>query len=110
VREYNILETAIDDDTNDGRNESSVKTGDTVRLESLPVNIDEAIELTLSSALGGFGVVGKTGTSIVEGVHEEQRGSSGSTTGSNVTSEPLPVAIVFLEAEERLEVILCRHQ
>ncbi|CAG8720742.1 10000_t:CDS:2, partial [Acaulospora colombiana] len=103
VKEYDILETTVDDNTNDGGNESSVKTGNTVRLEGLPVNIDETIELTLSSTLGGFGVVGKTGTSIVEGVHEEQGRSTSSTTRSNVTSEPLPVTVVLLEAEEGLE-------
>ena len=65
------VETTVDDDTNDGGNKASVETGNTVRLESLAVDIDETVELALSSTLCRFGVVGKTSTSVIERVDEE---------------------------------------
>ena len=102
------VETTVDDDTDDGGDEATVETGNTVRGQGLPVDIDQTVELTGTTGLGGLGVVGKTGTSIVERVDEEKGRGTSSTTRGNVTSEPLPVAIVLLETEERLEVILCR--
>lgn len=101
------VETTVDDDTNDRRDETTVETGDTVGGEGLPVDVDETVELTFTSALcGRLGVVGETGTSIVEGVDEEEGRSTGSTTRCNVTGEPLPVTVLLPEAEEGLEVIL----
>ena len=101
------VETTVDNDTDDRRDEASVETGNTVRLESLAVDINETIELAVSSTLSGLGIVRETGTSIVERVNEEQRGSTSSTTGGDVTTEPLPVAIGLLETEQGLEVVLC---
>ena len=72
----------------------------------LLVNINQAVELTSTSTLGGFGVVGKTSTSVIQGVNEEQRRSTSCTTRSNVASEPLPITVVLFKTEERLEVIL----
>ena len=66
------VETAVYNDTNNGRHETSVETSDTIRLEGLAVDINQAVELALSSTLGGFGVVRETGTSVVKRVHEEQ--------------------------------------
>ena len=67
-----VLETTIDDDTDDGGNEATVQSSDTVRGKSLPVDIDQAVELAGSSTLGGLGAVGQTSTSKVEGVDEKQ--------------------------------------
>ena len=101
------VETTVDDDTNDGGDESTVETSNTIGSEGLLVDIDKAVELTSSSTLSGLGVVGKTGTGVVERVDEEQRRSTSSTTRGNVASKPFPVTLVLLEAEEGLEVILC---
>ena len=100
------LKTAIDDDTDDGRNESTIETSNTVRAECLPVNIHETIELPCSSTLGGLRVIGETSTSIVERVDEEKRRCTSCTTRCNVASEPFPVTIVLLETEQGLEVVL----
>lgn len=104
------VETTVHDDTNNGGNESTVETGNTVGGEGLTVDVDQAVELTGTSTLGGLGVVGETGSGVVEGVDEEEGGGTSSTTGGNVTTEPLPVSILLLEAEERLEVVLCGKQ
>ena len=101
------VETTVDDDTNDGRDEATVETSDTIRSKSLLVDIDETVELTGSSTLCRLGVIGETSTSVVKRVDEEQRCGTSSTTRGDVAGEPLPVAVVLLEAEEGLEVILC---
>ena len=101
------VETTVNDDTDDGRNEATVETSNTVRGKGLLVDVDETVELASSSALGRLRVVGETRTSVVQGVDEEKRRGTGRTTGSNVATEPLPVTVGLLEAEQRLEVVLC---
>lgn len=72
------VETTVNYDTSDGRHETTVKTSNTVGSEGLLVDIDQAVELTLTTLLGGLGVVGKTSTGVVEGVDEEEgSGTSG---------------------------------
>ena len=100
------VETTVDDDADNRGNEATVETGNTVRRKSLLVDVDETVELALTASLGRLGVVGETRTSVVEGVDEEEGRRTSSTTRGDVTSEPRPVAILLLEAEERLEVVL----
>ena len=66
------VETTVDDDTNNGGDEATIETSNTIRGKGLPVDIDETVELTSSSTLSRLGVVGKTGTGVIEGVDEEQ--------------------------------------
>ena len=55
VKETEVHAT-VDEDTNGGDGESSVQALDSVRLESLGVDIDQAVELPLTSlALGVIG-------------------------------------------------------
>lgn len=84
------VQTTVDDDTKDGGTETTVETGNTIGSEGLLVDINETVELTLTSALGGLGVVGETGTGVVEGVDEEE-GSS--TSGLCVVSISFPTPI-----------------
>lgn len=100
------VETTVDDDANDRRNKASVKTGNTVRLEGFAVDVDETVELALSSTLGGLSVIRETGTSVVERVDKEQGGGTSSTTGGDVASEPRPITLRLLETEQGLEIIL----
>jgi len=74
------VETTVDDYTKNGGHETTVETGNTVRGEGLAVDVDEAVELTLTALLGRLGVVGQTGTGVVEGVDEEERGGTSSLT------------------------------
>ncbi len=37
---HSEVETTVDNDTNNGRNETTVETSDTIGSQSLPVNID----------------------------------------------------------------------
>lgn len=72
------VETTVDDDTSDRGHETTVETGNTVRGEGLAVDIDETVELTLTATLGGLGVVGKTGTGIIQRVDEQHRSGTSS--------------------------------
>lgn len=72
------VETTVDDDTSDGRHETTVQTGNTVRGQGLAVDVDETVELTVTTLLGVLGIVGQTGTGVVERVHEEEGGGTGS--------------------------------
>lgn len=107
------VQTTVDNDTQDGGTETTVETGNTIGSEGLTVDIDETIELTLTTALGGLGVVGKTGTGIVEGVDEEEGSSTSGlchvskrspagharntyTTRGKVAHHPLGIAITLL--------------
>ena len=101
------VETTVDNNTDNRGDEATVETRNTIGSEGLLVDIDETVELAGSSALGRLRVVGKTGTRVVKRVHEEERRGTSSTTGGDVAREPHPVAILLLEAEERLEVVLC---
>ena len=71
------VQTTVDDDAGDGGTEAAVQADDAVRGERLLVDINEAVELALAGALGRLGVVGQTGTSIVERVDKEEGGGAG---------------------------------
>jgi hypothetical protein len=119
---HSEVETAVDNDTSDGRHETTVETGDTIRSEGLFVDIYQAVELALTTLLGGLGIVGETGTGVVEGVDEEEGSGTGGlhhcqqvvarssrwisktyTTGCKVANHPHGVTItLLLVAEHRL--------
>ena len=63
----------VDNDANNGWNKATIETRNTIRGKGLLVNINQAVELTSTSTLGGFGVVGKTSTSVIQGVNEYER-------------------------------------
>jgi hypothetical protein len=100
------VKTTVNNNTNDRGDKSTIKTSDTIRGEGLLVDIDQAIELTLSSTLGGLSIVGETGTGVIERVDKEEGRGTSSSSGCNVTSEPLPVSVLLPKAEEGLEVVL----
>lgn len=51
--------TSIDEDSDTRDDESSVESTDSIGLEGLPVDVDQAVELSLASLLAGLGVVGQ---------------------------------------------------
>ena len=117
---HSEIQTTVDNNTGDRGTETTVQTKETVRGESLFVNIYQSVELTVSASLCIFGVVCETSTGVVQGVHEEQGGSTSSldslakndhsyqinityTAGGQVAYHPLRVAIaIFLEREHGL--------
>ncbi|KAH3658860.1 hypothetical protein OGATHE_006586 [Ogataea polymorpha] len=99
------VETSVDNNTNNRWQETSVKTSNTVGSKSLSVDINQTVELSLTS-LGGLGVVSQSGSGEVQRVDEEQGSGTSKTTGSQVTSKPFPVALLLLETEHLLELVL----
>merc|ERR1719209_1364489 len=55
---------------------------DTIRLQSLDVDIDQSVELALTTL--ALGIVGQPGPGKVKGVHKQKGHGSSSTTGSDV--------------------------
>ena len=103
------VQTTVYDDSNTRDVKSTVKPSNTIRLESLAVDINKTIELPFTSSLGCLGIIGQPCPCIVQGVNKKQGRSTSSTTRGKVASEPLPVTIpVLLEVEEPLEVVLER--
>ena len=75
---HSEVQTTIDNYTEDRGTKTTVETRNTVTGEGLLININQAVELSVSTALGILGIIGETGTGIVQGVHEEKRcGTSG---------------------------------
>lgn len=72
------VQTTVDDDTSDGRTEATVQTSDTISGEGLAVDVNQTVELGLTTGLGRLAVVGQTGTGVVERVDEEQGGGTSS--------------------------------
>jgi len=100
------VQTSVDNNTNNRWTETSVQTSNTVGSQGLLVDIEQTVELSVSSTLGGLGVVSQSGSGVVQRVDESQRGGTSQTTGSQVTGEPLPVGLVLLETEHLLELVL----
>jgi hypothetical protein len=71
------VQTTVNNDTSDGRTETTVQTSDTISGEGLLVHIDQTVELTSTTGLGVLVVVGETSTGVIEGVDEEEGGSTG---------------------------------
>ena len=66
------VKTTVNNDTSNGRTETTVKTSNTIGSEGLLVNINQTVELTVTTSLGVLVVVGKTSTGVIEGVDEEE--------------------------------------
>jgi hypothetical protein len=74
------VETSVDNDTNNGGNETSVKTGNTVGSEGLLVNIYQTVELSGSTLGGRLVVVGQSGSGVIKRVDEGKGRSTSGTT------------------------------
>merc|ERR1712109_11582 len=80
--EHTEVHATVDEDPDSRDGEASVDALDTVRLQGLDVDIDQTVELTLSTL--ALVVVGQPGPGKVKGVHEEKGKGSGETTRGNV--------------------------
>lgn len=74
---HSEVQTTVDDNSEDGRTETTVQTSNTIGSEGLLVDVNETVELTITTLLSRLGVVGKTGTGVVKGVDEEKGGGTG---------------------------------
>jgi len=104
---HSKVKTTVDNDSHTRDIESTVEAADTITGKGLFVNINESIELPLTTLLCSFGIIGQTCTSVVQRINKEERASTSSSSRSQVASKPLPVSIlVLLKVEHALEVVL----
>ena len=65
------VKTSVDNDTNNGGNETSVKTSNTVGSEGLLVDIYQTVELSGSTLGSRLVVVGQSGSCVIKRVDKE---------------------------------------
>ncbi|TRY75870.1 hypothetical protein TCAL_09361 [Tigriopus californicus] len=100
------VHATVDEDTHAGDDETAVQSGDTVRGQSLPVDVDESVELALATLLAALGVVSQTSTGIIQRVDEGQRHGTGKSSGQDVLAELLDIGGVLLSGEHALDGVL----
>lgn len=98
------VKTSVDEDTDAGDGETSVETGNTVGSDGLLVDIDETVVLSLTVL--ALGVVGESGSGVVEGVDDGEGHGTSETTGGDVGGELDGVAGVLGGGEESLDLSL----
>jgi len=98
------VHSTVDENADAGNDESSVETLDAVGFDGLGVDVDETLVLTLSTLT--LGVVGQTGSGVIERVDEHKGEGSRHTAGHDVGGELLGVGGVLLDVEHRLDLIL----
>jgi len=98
------VKTSVDEDTNAGDGETSVETGNTVGGDGLLVDIDETIVLSLTVL--ALGVVGESGSGVVERVDDGEGHGTSETTGCDVGGELGNVAGILADREEGLDLSL----
>merc|ERR1719309_1223066 len=98
------VHATVDEDTNSRDGEASVQALDAIRFECLSIDINETIELALTTLT--LGVIGKPGSGIVKRVHKQKRHSTSSTTASNVGGKFPGIAGVFWTSKNSLDGIL----
>jgi hypothetical protein len=99
------VQTTVDDDTKDGGTETTVETGNTVGGKSLLVDVNQTVELALTTLLGALRVVGKTGTGVVEGVDEEKRSGTGSLKRRSASIFIVKISTILTPPEAKLPAI-----
>jgi len=96
--------STVDNNATDGDTEATVQTDGALSLVDLHDAVHHAVELTVSTGLAD--ISSQTGTSEVQGVDEQQGGSTSSTTRSQVASEEHPEANLGRGAHEQLLVLV----
>merc|ERR1712183_556493 len=71
------VHATVDEDTNGRDGETSVEALDTIRFEGLHIDINETVELALTSL--ALGIVSQPGSGIVKRVHKQKRHGTSST-------------------------------
>jgi len=98
------VETTVDEDTNARNDEATVEAANAVSGQSLLVDVEEAVELALAAL--ALGVVGESGTRVVERVDEHEGERTGATTGGDVGGKLLGGGGVLWYFEGGLDRVL----
>merc|ERR1712083_363594 len=103
IKESEVHST-VDEDTDGGDGEATVQTLDAIGLQSLDVDINQSVELTLTTL--ALGIVGQPGPGKVKGVHKQKGHGSSGTTGSDIGGELGGVGGVLGGGEDGLDAVL----
>merc|ERR1712184_140361 len=103
IKESEVHAT-VDEDTDSGDGEASVQALDTIRLQSLDVDIDQSVELALTTL--ALGIVGQPGPGKVKGIHKQEGHGSSGTTGGNVGGQLGGVGGILGGGEQGLNGVL----
>merc|ERR1719328_52717 len=98
------VHSTVDEDTNSRDGESSVETLDSIGLQSLDVDINESVELSLASL--ALGVISQPGSGVVKRVHKQEGQSSSKSSTGNVGSKLQILRSVLRSLEQALDLIL----
>jgi len=98
------VHASVDEDTDARDDKTSVETANSVGGESLSVDVDETVVLSL--AVSALVVVGQSSSGEVEGVDDGEGEGTSETTGSDVGGELLPLWGVLSYAEGSLNGVL----
>mmetsp|Transcript_16361 Transcript_16361/g.35559 ORF Transcript_16361/g.35559 Transcript_16361/m.35559 type:complete len:369 (-) Transcript_16361:25-1131(-) len=98
------ISATVHDDTLDGHTEALVQRHGAGGLGNLAQAVEQTVELT---ALAGADIGGETGTGEIKGVHDQEGGGTGETTGSHLDAEELPeVGLGAVGGEQCLNGVL----
>ena len=97
------VHSTVDEDTDGGDDEASVETLDTVRLQGLGVDVNETVELPLTSL--ALGVIGQPGPCVVQRVDEHQRESPSESSAGDVGAELQRLGSVLRGLEDGFDLI-----
>jgi len=99
--EKSEVKTSVDEDTDTRDDKTSVETTNTVGGESLLVDIDQTVVLSLSVL--ALGVISQSSTGKIETVDDGEGERTGATTTGNVTGELFTVAGVLWHGDGGLD-------
>merc|ERR1719384_2055901 len=98
------VHSSVDENTHSRDDKSSVEPLDTIRLQSLDIDVNKTIELSFASL--ALGIIGQSGSGVVKRVDEHEGEGSGSPATGNVSSEFHPLGSILGGLEDALDVIL----
>merc|ERR1719461_28979 len=102
--EQTKVHATVDEDTDSGDSEASVESLDTIRLQGLGVDVNETVELSLTTL--ALGVIGQPGPGVVKRVDKQQGAGSSHSSAQDVHGELLGLAGVLWGGESYLDGIL----
>merc|ERR1719300_2360254 len=98
------VHATVDEDTNGRDAKTSVKSLDTIGLESLDIDINKTIELSFTSF--ALGIISKPGSGVVQRVDKQQGKSSCKSSTGNVGSKLQSLRSILGGLEQALDLIL----
>merc|ERR1712019_88465 len=98
------VKTSIDEDTDGGDDETSVKTGNTIGGNGLSVDIDQTVKLSLTVL--ALSIVSHSGSGKVQRVDKQQRQSTSATTRSDVSHGLDEVRRIFGDSKDCFELFI----